>query len=134
LRYWTQLAMEQFPPSSIVEQAVGAERANFDAVNVSDHLQPWWEPGESGHAWVTLGAIGRATERVQLGTGVTAPVFRHNPIIVAQRIREIEETGATVVCLQNASGADPLRALEVYGERVLPILRGSQAAAAASTA
>ena len=41
-----------------------------------------------------------------------------------ERIREIEKLGATVVCLQNASGADPGAALKVYGERVLPALRG----------
>jgi Luciferase-like monooxygenase len=87
IEYWTQLAMEQFPPSGIVRQAVEAERAGFAAVNVSDHFQPWWEPGESGHAWVTLGAIAARTERVRIGTGVTAPVHRYHPAIVAQRSR-----------------------------------------------
>jgi len=84
MRYWVQLATEQFPPSALVEQAVAAERADFDAVNVSDHFQPWWEPGQSGQAWTLLGAIGQATERVQVGTGVTAPVYRYNPAVVAQ--------------------------------------------------
>ena len=74
MRYWIQLATEQFPPSALVEQATEAERAGFDAVNVSDHFQPWWVPGESGMAWALLGAIGQATERVGVGTGVTAPV------------------------------------------------------------
>jgi coenzyme F420-dependent glucose-6-phosphate dehydrogenase len=91
MRYWVQLATEQFPPSALVRQAVAAERAGFDAVNVSDHFQPWWEPGESAHAWALLGAIGNATESVGLGTGVTAPVFRHNPATVAQFIATIEE-------------------------------------------
>src|SRR6185437_10010639 len=66
MRYWVQLATEQFPPSELVDQAVEAERAGFDAVNVSDHLQPWWEPGHSGQAWALLGAIGQATERVEI--------------------------------------------------------------------
>src|SRR6187200_1064344 len=91
IRYWVQLPTEQFPPSDLVRQAEEAERAGFDALNVSDHYQPWWEPGESGHAWALLGAIGAATERVGLGTGVTAPVFRHNPATVAQFIATIEE-------------------------------------------
>ena len=91
MRYWVQLAMEQFPPSALVRQAVEAERAGFDALNVSDHLQPWWEPGESGHAWALLGAVGQATEKVGVGTGVTAPVFRHNPVVVAQFAATIEE-------------------------------------------
>jgi coenzyme F420-dependent glucose-6-phosphate dehydrogenase len=91
MRYWVQLATEQFPPSALVGQAVAAERAGFDGINVSDHYQPWWEPGESGHAWALLGAIGHATESTALGTGVTAPVFRHNPATVAQFVATMEE-------------------------------------------
>jgi hypothetical protein len=30
------------------------------------------------------------------------------------------------VCLQNGSGAAPLKALEVYGEKVLPALRDAR--------
>jgi coenzyme F420-dependent glucose-6-phosphate dehydrogenase len=90
-RYWVQLATEQFPPSDLVRQAIGVERAGFDGLNVSDHFQPWWEPGHSGHAWALLGAIGQATERVPLGTGVTAPIYRHNPAVTAQFVATIEE-------------------------------------------
>jgi coenzyme F420-dependent glucose-6-phosphate dehydrogenase len=91
MRYWVQLATEQFPPSELVDQAVEAERAGFDAVNVSDHYQPWWEPGHSGQAWTLLGAICNATERVGVGTGVTAPVYRYNPAVVAQFAATVEE-------------------------------------------
>jgi coenzyme F420-dependent glucose-6-phosphate dehydrogenase len=91
MQHWVQLATEQFPPSELVPQASAAERAGFDGLNVSDHFQPWWEPGESAHAWALLGAIGNATDSIALGTGVTAPVFRHNPATVAQFIATIEE-------------------------------------------
>ena len=91
MRYWTQLATEQFAPSELVPQAVAAERAGFDALNVSDHYQPWWEPGHSGQAWTLLGAIGQATERIPIGTGVTAPVYRYNPAVVAQFVATVEE-------------------------------------------
>src|SRR5215207_2621849 len=91
MRYWVQLATEQFSPSNLIEQAAAAERAGFDAVNVSDHFQPWWEPGESGMAWALLGAIGHATERVGVGTGVTAPVHRYHPAVVAQFAATMEE-------------------------------------------
>jgi coenzyme F420-dependent glucose-6-phosphate dehydrogenase len=47
-----------------------------------------------------------------------------DPAMHAERIREVEQLGASVVCLQNASGADPLGALRTYGERVLPALTG----------
>jgi coenzyme F420-dependent glucose-6-phosphate dehydrogenase len=84
MRYWVQLATEQFAPSELVDQALEAERAGFDGLNVSDHFQPWWEPGQSGQAWALLGAIGQATDRIAVGTGVTAPVYRYNPAVVAQ--------------------------------------------------
>jgi coenzyme F420-dependent glucose-6-phosphate dehydrogenase len=90
-RYWIQLATEQFPPSDLVRQAVAAEAAGFDALNVSDHFQPWWEPGESGQAWILLGAIGQATKRIPIGTGVTAPVHRYNPAVVAQAFATLEQ-------------------------------------------
>jgi coenzyme F420-dependent glucose-6-phosphate dehydrogenase len=44
----------------------------------------------------------------------------------AERVREIERMDATVVCLQNASGAAPQAALRVYGQHVLPALRGAR--------
>jgi alkanesulfonate monooxygenase SsuD/methylene tetrahydromethanopterin reductase-like flavin-dependent oxidoreductase (luciferase family) len=90
IRYWTQLATEQFGPEQLISQAQAAEKAGFDALNVSDHYQPWWEPGESAHAWVMLGAIGQATRTIPIGTGVTAPVFRHNPAVVAQAFATLE--------------------------------------------
>lgn len=91
VRYHVQLATEMFPPSDLVRQAAAVEAAGFDGLCPSDHLQPWWEGGEGSHAWVLLGACGQATERVALGTGVTAPVYRHNPVIVAQAFATLEE-------------------------------------------
>jgi coenzyme F420-dependent glucose-6-phosphate dehydrogenase len=91
MRYWVQLATEQFPPSELVDQAVEAERAGFDALNVSDHFQPWWEPGHSAQAWALLGAIGQATETIEIGTGVTAPVHRYHPAVVAQLGATLQE-------------------------------------------
>ena len=51
----------------------------------------WWEPGESCQAWALLGAIGEATEGIGIGTGVTAPVHRYNPAVVAQLAATMEE-------------------------------------------
>jgi coenzyme F420-dependent glucose-6-phosphate dehydrogenase len=90
-RYWIQLATEQFPPSDLVRQAVDVEAAGFDGLNVSDHFQPWWEPGESGQAWILLGAIGQATNSIPIGTGVTAPVHRYHPAVVAQAFATLEQ-------------------------------------------
>jgi len=89
--YFFSAAHEQFSPSDLLEQAVAAERAGFDGIGCSDHFQPWWEPGESGHAWVWLGAAAQATSRVPLGTAVTAPIYRYHPALVAQAWATLEE-------------------------------------------
>lgn len=84
MRYLLLGAHEQFPPDNLLRQAVAAERAGFDGIGCSDHVQPWWEPGESGHAWVWLGAAAEATERVLFGTAVTPPGPRYHPLLIAQ--------------------------------------------------
>ncbi len=53
-------------------------------------------------------------------------IISSDPEHHVERIREIEELGATVVCLQNGSGAEPLGALRTYGERILPALKGAR--------
>jgi coenzyme F420-dependent glucose-6-phosphate dehydrogenase len=90
MRYFHFCAHEQFPPEDLLRQAVEAEKAGFDGIGCSDHLQPWWEPGESGHAWVWLGAAGQATKKVSLGTGVTPPGPRYHPVLIAQAWATLE--------------------------------------------
>jgi coenzyme F420-dependent glucose-6-phosphate dehydrogenase len=89
-RYFHFCSHETFPPDVLLEQAVAAEGAGFDGIACSDHLQPWWEPGESGHAWVWLGAAAQATRRVPLGTGVTPPGPRYHPVLIAQAWHTLE--------------------------------------------
>jgi coenzyme F420-dependent glucose-6-phosphate dehydrogenase len=89
-RYFFGASHEHFPPEALIEQAVAAEKAGFDGISASDHLQPWWEPGESGHAWVWLGAAGQATGRVPLGTGVTPTGARYHPALIAQAWATLE--------------------------------------------
>src|SRR3954465_7234471 len=89
-RYFFGASHEQFSPDDLLDQAVAAERAGFEGISASDHLQPWWEPGESGHTWIWLGAAGQATERVPLGTGVTAPGARYHPALIAQAWMTLE--------------------------------------------
>ncbi|MBN2112619.1 MAG: TIGR03557 family F420-dependent LLM class oxidoreductase [Acidimicrobiia bacterium] len=76
---------EQWQPEILVEHAVAAEAAGFDGVLVSEHFHPWVDDrGASGFAFATLGAMARATRRVRLATGVTTPLFRFHPAVVAQ--------------------------------------------------
>jgi coenzyme F420-dependent glucose-6-phosphate dehydrogenase len=90
MRYFLGAAHEQFPPEDLLRQAIEAERAGFDGIAGSDHLQPWWEPGESGHAWVWLGAVGQATDGIALGTAVTPPGPRFHPVLIAQAWATLE--------------------------------------------
>lgn len=80
-----KLFAEGFGPREIVEQAVRAERAGFDFVEVSDHYHPWLEEqGHSGYVWSMLAAMAERTERIGLATGVTCPIIRQHPAMVAQ--------------------------------------------------
>jgi G6PDH family F420-dependent oxidoreductase len=80
-----KLFAEAFPPSELVAQAVRAEEAGFDFVEISDHFHPWLYSHEhSGFAWSVLGAIAARTERIGLATGVTCPFLRYHPAVIAQ--------------------------------------------------
>ena len=84
MRYWIQLATEQFPPSALLE--------------------------------------GRCR------TGVTldfreAFIVASDPGVHVEHVREVERLGATVVCLQNGSGAAPSTRCVCRAKHVLPDLR-----------
>jgi coenzyme F420-dependent glucose-6-phosphate dehydrogenase len=81
---------EQFPPDELLRHAQLAEEAGFDGICCSDHFQPWWEPGEAGHAWPWLGALGATTTRASIGTAVTPAVKRYHPALVAQMFATLE--------------------------------------------
>jgi G6PDH family F420-dependent oxidoreductase len=82
LGWW--LSAEEHDARRLVDQAVRAEQLGFPTAMISDHLQPWVPAqGHAGHVWSTLGAIAQATDRLEVGTGVTAMVHRNHPINVA---------------------------------------------------
>src|SRR5947207_10966005 len=52
---------------------------------ISDHFHPWIDKqGQSPFVWSVIGAISQATSRLRLGTGVTCPLIRTHPAIIAQ--------------------------------------------------
>ena len=66
---------------------VGAERAGFDFVSISDHYHPWISAqGHSPFVWSVLGALSVATEHIEVGVGVTCPTMRIHPAVVAQAV------------------------------------------------
>ncbi|MCL1593772.1 MAG: TIGR03557 family F420-dependent LLM class oxidoreductase [Actinomycetia bacterium] len=76
---------EQFQPEELVRHAVLAEEAGFDMVMVSEHFHPWVDDlGASGFAYATIAAMAQATESITFATGVTTPLWRYHPAVVAQ--------------------------------------------------
>jgi G6PDH family F420-dependent oxidoreductase len=85
MRIGYKLATEGFGPKELIRQAVLAEQAGFDFVEMSDHYHPWVEAqGHSAFTWSLLSAIAMKTERIGLATGVTCPSVRYHPAIIAQ--------------------------------------------------
>ena len=79
------LSSEEHGPRDLVRFARTAEDAGFGFAFISDHFHPWTDrQGESPFVWSVIGAIAEATENLRLGTGVTCPLIRVHPAIVAQ--------------------------------------------------
>jgi coenzyme F420-dependent glucose-6-phosphate dehydrogenase len=81
---------EQWSPEDLLEFAVEADRAGFDSIDVSDHFHPWAPPGQSCFTWSWLGAAAARTSKIELGTGVTCPILRYNPVIIAQAAATVQ--------------------------------------------
>jgi coenzyme F420-dependent glucose-6-phosphate dehydrogenase len=82
---------ESYQPEELVEQAVAAERAGFDAVFASDHFHPWVDDtSAAGFVWSWLGAVAARTERVELATSVTAPLYHYHPGLIAQAAATVD--------------------------------------------
>jgi coenzyme F420-dependent glucose-6-phosphate dehydrogenase len=80
-----KLSCEEHSPSALVHYARQAEDAGFTFAMLSDHYHPWIaRQGQSPFVWSVIGGIAYATKRLQVGTGVTCPLIRLHPAIVAQ--------------------------------------------------
>ena len=87
------LASEDWGPSDLVDLARRAEETGFEYALISDHIHPWTDKqGSSPFVWSVIGGIAEATERLRIGTGVTCPLIRIHPAIVAH-------AAATCACL-----------------------------------
>ena len=80
--YW--LSSEEHEPLDLVRYARRAEENGFSFAMISDHFHPWIEAqGQSPFVWSVIGGIAATTKRIRLGTGVTCPMIRTHPAIVA---------------------------------------------------
>lgn len=82
---------EQFHPETLVTHAALAEEAGFDGVLVSEHFHPWVDDySASGFAFATMAAMAQVTDRLEIMTGVTTPLWRFHPGVVAQAAATID--------------------------------------------
>jgi coenzyme F420-dependent glucose-6-phosphate dehydrogenase len=85
LRLGYALSSEEHRPRDLIDYAVQAEQAGFSFALVSDHYHPWLDvQGQSSFVWSVLGSIAVSTQHIRLGTGVTCPILRIHPAIIAQ--------------------------------------------------
>lgn len=79
------LSSEEHLPNNLVRHAQLAEESGFGFALISDHFHPWVDAqGQSPFVWSVLGGIAATTQRLQIGTGVTCPIMRIHPAIIAQ--------------------------------------------------
>ncbi len=95
IKFGYKLMTEEHGASALVENARRAEDAGFDFVSISDHFHPWLESqGHAPFAWSVLGAIAATTSRIGITTGLTCPIIRYHPAIIAQ-------AAATIAAMSN---------------------------------
>ncbi|HEV2890744.1 MAG TPA: TIGR03557 family F420-dependent LLM class oxidoreductase [Frankiaceae bacterium] len=79
------LSSEEHEAMDLVRNARRAEEIGVDFVSVSDHFHPWVDAqGHSPFVWAVLGGIAATTSRIDVATGVTAPIMRIHPAVIAQ--------------------------------------------------
>jgi coenzyme F420-dependent glucose-6-phosphate dehydrogenase len=78
------LSCEEQPPRRLVEVGRLAEDSGFEFVSMSDHFHPWVDAqGHAPFVWTVLGAVAETTS-IGVVIGVTCPIMRIHPAILAQ--------------------------------------------------
>lgn len=83
--YGLTLSSEEHGPRALVNHGELAEHHGFDFVSVSDLYHPWIsEQGHSPFVWSVLGALAERTSSLRVAVGVTCPIMRIHPAVLAQ--------------------------------------------------
>ncbi len=86
-----QMSLEQFQPDVALGHAMLAEDAGFESIWASDHFMPWFHTNAAtGFAWSWLGSAAQATKKIRFGTGLTCPILRYHPALVAQAFATLD--------------------------------------------
>jgi coenzyme F420-dependent glucose-6-phosphate dehydrogenase len=87
--YWA--AHEQYSLTQLLDFVIRAEKGGFSSTMASDHFHPWWNNNAFGNfTWVWLAAAAERTKKMQFVTGVTAPIYRYHPAIIAQAFASLD--------------------------------------------
>jgi coenzyme F420-dependent glucose-6-phosphate dehydrogenase len=85
VRFSLLAAHEQVNPTDLLNDIMEMDKSGIERCWSSDHYMPWWHTGACGAAaWPWIGAALARTNNIIIGTGVTAPILRYHPAIVAQ--------------------------------------------------
>ncbi len=77
--------------NSMLGYTVQAEKAGFTAIWTADHFHPWFHTGaRETQAWIFNTTVLDRTQHVPVGTGLTSPVLRYHPAIIAQVFASME--------------------------------------------
>jgi G6PDH family F420-dependent oxidoreductase len=121
------LSSEEHGPTALIESAKRAEDAGFAFAVISDHYHPWIDQqGQSPFVWSVLGGIARETNRLRVGTGVTCPLIRMHPALIAQAARSPPRFAIPTPSRQTASesgrGWDGWAVVRVPESMLIPAL------------
>ena len=113
-------------PAALVEVAVSAEAAGWDAVFLwAPVLRRPTDPQETADPWVAMAAMAVATERIRLGPMVT-PITRRRPIKLARECTTLDHLSGGRLTLGLGLGVDTTRELSAFGEIVDARVRGAR--------
>lgn len=75
----------------LLKFVVEAEKGGFTTTMTSDHFHPWWHGDAFGNfTWIWIAAAVERTKKMHFTTGVTAPVCRYHPAIIAQAFASLD--------------------------------------------
>lgn len=103
LGYWAP--QEQHSPAELLRLVVEAEEVGFRRCITSDHFHPWFhQDASSGSTLVWLASALERTQSMIIGTGVSAPIHRYHPAMLAQAFATLDHLHPGRVALGVATG------------------------------
>lgn len=75
----------------LINHVIEAEKAGFTTTMTSDHFHPWQHTASYGNfTWIWIAAAAERTKKMKFITGVTSPIYRYHPAIIAQAFASLD--------------------------------------------